>query len=358
VAHVALPLLALLTSVAQAEPVTVLVLRAGLADEETAVVQALRIYTADLGARVEVAGDAPATLAPDAVGRMADQARSAGATFVAWAHRQDGSRVLYLFAVETRDLRETAVEPVGLASATEALALKVRALLTVSHGGSSTPAAEPTPPVVASPPATPPGAARPGGSPADRPQADVAVTRPPPSARARVGSWSWLGIGASYGLWVPSQTRWLRHGIRLALEARPGATRWSGYLDVALTSRPEETVGGDTVSLRDVPFGLGAVSRWQGRVAGVAIGPRASLHVLDVTGDPPGPASGTTRRFSAGIGGLAAVDVPLVPHLRAFWTVSAELVVPAREFTVQGRPAAETGSFLLATTVGAAAWVP
>lgn len=353
-AHVALPLLALLTSVAQAEPVTVLVLRAGLADEETAVVQALRIYTADLGARVEVAGDAPATLAPDAVGRMADQARSAGAAFVAWAHRQDGSRVLYLFAVETRDLRETAVEPVGLASATEALALKVRALLTASGGGLPARGPEPAPPP-APPPAALPGAARPGDSPAIHPT-DAAVTRP--ASPARNGPSSWLGIGASYGLWVPSQTRWLHHGARLSLEVRPRATRWSGYLDVALTSRPQETVDGDSVSLRDLPIGLGAASRWQENLVGVMVGPRVALHVLNVSGDPPGPASGTTRRLSAGIGGLAAVEVAMVPHLRAFWTVSAELLVPAREFTVQGRSAAETGAYLVGTTLGVSAWVP
>lgn len=317
---------------------------AGFDQEEAAVVQALRIYTADLAGRVVTGGHAPATLEPAALRSIAGEARQKHAAFVAWVARRDGRLVLYLLHETTLDLRETDVEASGLQSAAEALALKVRALLTGSGDAGPTTRSGTAPPAAPLPSGAPVIAAVAAS------QSAVTVQREP-----RTGQW--LALGASYGFWLPSQTEWLRHGLRLVAEVRAGGPL-SFYADGAITTHPTRTVNGSDVTFADVPFGLGAAMRRQWDRLGVAGGPRASLHIMDVNANPPVGPSGDVRRFSAGLGALFAVDLRLSGRLRASLGLSLEALLPAQQFTARQQTVLRTGAALFGASAGVALLLP
>src|SRR5438132_3346692 len=133
-------MLLLLPLVAHAERRGVLVLSTGHGGE-VVLVDALRIYTRDLGRIVRLGGRAPSTLLPEDLAQVA--AEAGDAEVVVWFGE---GPVLFALRVATLELRQTPVEADDPQQAARALALKVRALLTSrEEAWTAPPSPSPTP---------------------------------------------------------------------------------------------------------------------------------------------------------------------------------------------------------------------
>src|SRR4051794_128755 len=118
-------MLLLVPLVAHADRRGVVVLTSGHGGEPV-LVDALRIYTRDLGRTVRLGGRAPATLAPEDLAQVA--AEAGDAEVVVWFGE---GHVLHALRVATLELRQTTAEADDPQQSARALALKVRALLTM-----------------------------------------------------------------------------------------------------------------------------------------------------------------------------------------------------------------------------------
>jgi hypothetical protein len=369
----------LLATSARADGPAVLVLQGGatLAAEHDRLVEALRIYTRDRDGVVLSEGGAPAQPTSGAVAEAVARARARGAAIVAWTGRRaDGAAVYYVLTAARGELRETEIAPLGAERTAVDVALKVRALLppAAAAGATASDTAAPArvpPPDAAAPTAAPP-VARASESPPRPPAAGPPAPPPPgpaqPSAVARVvvsGAPEEpplpeprFALTAGYGLFVPSDPAWRRGGLVLAAELRAGGLAGaplSVFVDGAITERPSQTVRGFEVGLRDTPVGAGALlrSRW-GRW-GAALGPRASVHVLDIDAASATDArSGGARRYAAGLGGRFELDLRLFAYMKATVGASLEGLIPTQEFTLGGQAALGTGRVLAGFSAGLA----
>jgi hypothetical protein len=365
---------------ARAAGATIVVLHeADLAGEEGRLIEALRIYTRDLACEVRLQSAAPAQLSPERLDSIEKEAAGAGASIVLWAHRRDdGQALFYIFDAAARDLRETEVGRLGVDHAATEVALKARALLvrvarrapvptsSEGHGRPSAPEAD-RPSAIRAPsdpsertaaPATP--TAEPPPAPPSRPAPGppvvaVHATPPAPPVAPR------YAVGATFGLVSPLDTTWLRTGLVVTGAVRVGHLRSSSLwlsLDGAFMTRPHARVSGFDVSLRDVPLAAGVQAAWSSARTSFSIGPRASLHLLEVGASGADGRTGASRRFTTGLGGLARGEARLTHRLAATLGVSVEAVVPAQEFTAAGQRALSTGGVLVGATAGLVVLLP
>jgi hypothetical protein len=342
--------LALAAGTARAAETAVLVLHAApnLAVEEARLVEALRIYTRDRDCRLVLEGDAPAT--PQAAD-VAPRARAAGAAIVSWVGRRgDGHAVYYVLTVAENDLRETEVEPLGPERAALDVALKVRALLSRPEPRAEPPRAADA---AAEPPAPPAAEVeRPREAPrAAPPEAIVERPAPGPAAVARER----LSLGAAYGVWIPSDSAWMRSGLLLSLEVGLGhaaGVPLSVTVDGGFGGHPGQSVRGFDVALSDKPFGAGLLARGRWGPWGAAIGPRVGLHVLDVSADAPEGRAGASRRYAFGVGGQVRGELRVLSYLKIYLGATLEDLVPKQDFTLGGQPALSTGHTVASGMVG------
>jgi hypothetical protein len=367
-------LVLLASAEAHAAAPSVLVLQGGasLAAEHERLVEALRIYTRDRDGLVLTEPGAPAEPTPAAVADAVGRARARGAAVVAWAGRRAGGAAVYYVLTAARgELRETEIAPLGPDRTAVDVALKVRALLPAgaaapapaTASASATDGAAPDePPSREAPP--PARAPTPAAAPAPPPPAptDVAarvVVAPareePPLPPQR------FALGAGYGLFLPSDSQWRRGGLVLSAELRLGRRAdapLSAFVDGAILEHPTRALRGFDVRLADVPVGAGVLlrSRW-GRW-GAALGPRASLHVLDIEAESHEGRAGGARRYAAGLGGRLELDLRLFAYMKASVGASLEGLIPAQEFTIAGQPALSTGHFLAGVWAGLGLLIP
>jgi hypothetical protein len=352
----------LAVSTARADAPSVLVLQggAGLAAEQDRLVEALRIYTRDRDGLVLTEPGAPAQPTPAAIAETVGRGRARGAAVVAWAGRRaGGAAVYYVLTVARGELRETEIAPLGADRTAVDVALKVRALLPGAADATAAPAraaaaaAAPieAPPRATAAPAQAPAPAAPSAPATVLTRVVVAPSReepPPPPAR--------VALGVGYGVFLPSDSTWRRAGLVLSAELRLGRRPdgpLSLFVDGAILERPTRALRGFDVRLGDVPIGAGALlrSRW-GRW-GAAVGPRASLHVLDIDAVSP-DRTGAARRYAAGLGGRLELDLRLFAYMQASVGASLEGLIPAQEFTLAGQQTLGTGHILGGVWVGLA----
>ncbi len=341
VAAVALPLQLAAREIVN-EPPSVLVLsneHAGNRGRETVLIEALKIYTRDLHRVVRLGGSAPSSLDPETIARTAEGAREAGAEVVVWFGERGGIPVLYALRVATLDLRETTVEADDPQQAARALALKVRALLAARADQVewSVPAPSPSPA-----PSVPP--ASPTPSPSPSPIAVAAPPSPAPIAVAPVAARRiWVELAATYGVTVPTNTSWVRHGLTLRAALPWGRLPVSAFVDAAFTTAPSTTVDGHAVSGRIWPVGIGVElrlrrPRWQ-----ISGGPRISLQIIDVEAQTVGGPSGSARRYSAGLGILTEAAWLFSRYVAALLSISAEALVERQQFLAGGSGSTDLG---------------
>jgi hypothetical protein len=303
----------------------VLVLSSGHGGEAV-LVDALRIYTRDLGRTVRLGGRAPTTLLPEDLAQVA--AEAGDAEVVVWFGEP---RVLHALRVATLELRETPVEDEDPQQAARALALKVRALLTSREEAWTPILPSPTPTPSPTPSPTPvPIAVAPSPTPSPAP----IVIAPKPR---RV----WLETTLSYGVMVPTNTDWVRHGLTLRV-AIP-LWRLSLFVDAAFTTAPTVTVDGSPVTGRIWPVGMGAVFRLERPKWRIAVGPRVSLQIVDAEAHAPNGQAGSAQQYSAGLGLLSEGVWKFSRYVAAIATISAELLVPRLQFAAGGAGSTDLG---------------
>lgn len=352
----------------------VLLHRPGEQEREAALFDALRIYTRDLGLSTSLGPDGPAVVSPSEVDDLAVWARREAAEAVVWFGGEGGRPVLYALRVATKDLRSTVMGGGELDEAARALALKVRALLVRGVPASdrvwatvpAAPAPPPTEmPAQAAPKTQPPPAtattfranAQPDAASTARAPATVTtvVAAAPPRPPA-----AWLEASAGYQIGGPLDSTWLRQGLSVRAAVAFRRAPVAPFVDLALTTRPALDGADGHVELSDVPIGLGVAARWRhGRLL-VAGGPRASLHVLEVSGAAPDGRRGSARLVTAGLGALGEVAWFLGDHVALAATVTAEALVPHRQIALEdpARPMADLGTVGFDGSVGLLFSVP
>ena len=374
VAAIAASMIACASSARAAES-TVLILGGGLGADENRLVEALRIYTGDVDGRLVLAGKAPPVSDPRAIEQLTKAARQEGADVVVWGSRRaDGLAVFYVLDVAGHDLRETEIEPLGPERAAVDVALKVRALLfrRREHADDRAPpaAAEDAPPAPAAPSVVEPLAPTPVvvtpvvvapvvvapvdvapavAAPVDVAPAVVARASAERPARHRLGIW------AAYELVVPNDRTWLRHALLVGAELRLGrGTKLplSVVIDGAWSTRPMATVRGFAVTMSDLPIGAGLLLTRAWSTVDLAAGPRASLHVFDISASDDDGRSGSSRRYAVGLGGVARAAVTLAPYMKVYLGASIEALVPKQQFTIAGQSALDAGAMVTTISSG------
>jgi len=270
--------------------------------------------------------------------------------------------------VAEHDLRETEIEPLGAERAAVDVALKVRALLfrrreRASLADAAPPSAVATSPVVAplaspavdvpavatsvvaAPAVTSPDVAAPAvATPA------VVVARPSAERPVRHR----LGLSAAYEAIDPSDRTWQRHALQFGVALRLGRGKLlplSLFVDGAWSTRPATTVSGFSVTMSDVPIGAGLLVTRAWSAVGVAAGPRASLHVFDISARDDNR-SGSSRRYAVGVGGVARADVSLTTYMKVYLAASIEALVPKQQFTIMQQSAVDTGAMATGISAG------
>jgi hypothetical protein len=329
---------------------------AGAADQRraTVLVDALRIYTRDLGRTVALGGAPPTALTAEQLEPIGDAALAAGDEVVVWFGELDGAPLLYAYRASTGELRQTPVEPDEPLRSARALALKVRALIAARSDEHqwSAPAATPPPPPPPAPSAAPPSTE--SGPESVRPTppppapSPPAATPPPPvptsvQRSAAPPRRNWLDATVAYGVTVPTQTAWIRHGLTLRLALPWGRLPLTAFVDAAFTSAPTTVVDGNPVTARIWPVGIGVGlrlrrPRWQ-----LVIAPRASLQIVDAAASASDGRNGAAQRYAAGLGALAETTWMFSRWVGATGAVTAEALVPRLAFAAGGMSSTDLG---------------
>ncbi len=351
--------------------------------EETALLEALRIYTRDLDGAIvsaDAAGEKTQTGWNRALPSVAEQGKNASAMAVAW-FIDDGGLRFYTLLVATMDLQIMAVQPRDdLDVAAQTLALKLRAFLLQASEQMQSSTSQPAGSIDGEPGsrrsakedrAIAPHQAE-GASPAsqDRTEttaADSVSTRPlPKSTTLLLSSESTpaqlpsakpqrpihVEVGFGYGLDVPVEPSWLRHQLvlrtALVLSRFPIAVE----LDGAVATQPSVDVSPYQVTIADSPIGLALSLRLVRPRFVLALGPRTSLHIIQAELGGAATPSGPFWRFSAGLGATAQGRIRLLRFMSLQLAVLAEGTVPRQKFTVGGVAAADLGSFRFGSSLG------
>jgi hypothetical protein len=400
---------------AEAREATVLMLAGnGLSAADRRLIEALRIYTSDVGCRLVLSAETPPDADSGSLSRIERLARTENADIVVWTSRRSGGGLaFYLLTVSDRDVRATDIAALGTNRAADSVALKIRSLLSSSASPSSSaappPLAAPASSAASAPPAAlapaagaggagarapaPVGARSSGAGPAndarprqsepaepagpdtpsapaappeattagpDRPrpvEAAISTTRVP-GGEPSVPETPWVTLRVGYDVAAPIDETWVSQGLMLSAEARLGATELVAHLDGVLTRTSAVNGGEVTGHIRDTPFGLAIARRWSGPRLSLAVGPRAGLHVIDVGAAAGTDVSGGSRQFSGGLGLWSSVDLTLVGPFSLWLGASAEVLLPGRRFTLAGTAVAHTSPALLAAAAGLQIAIP
>jgi len=150
----------------------------------------------------------------------------------------------------------------------------------------------------------------------------------------------------------------VRKGLVVIAEVRLQRTGFVAQADAALTSEADVGAQALTSKLRDTPMGLAVLRAARGTRWAAAAGPRAALHIFDVSAAGEEGHAGGARRFSAGIGGQGTTDLYLTRYVRLWLAVTVEALLPARQFTLAGESAVHTGTLLVGSAAGFALTYP
>lgn len=359
--------LASLSAVAAERSGVLLLERPGYRSEEAALLEALRIYTRDLGRPVRLDGGAPASESAEELARARARGRTAGVEIVLWLAGEGREPALYALRLEPAELRSTPLGAGEIDIEARTLALKVRALLTL------TPDAPPRPEwrdLDVPPPLKTPLDAEPDPAPAvsesaaatvaaasvtptvvarDAPAAPLAVATvvaaPAPRRQVR------LELGLAYGFDLPTDPTLLRHGGTLRVGWLPSRWPLAIEADAALTTHPTNDKDAYRVTVSDVPIGLALSWRLPRPPFLFSLGERTSLHIFDGTAEGAGR-QGSQRNYSAGIGVLGQARWAALDYLAVVLTLQAEALVPHWRFMRDTTVAADLGAFQFGASLG------
>jgi hypothetical protein len=311
---------------------------------ETHLVDALRLYTRDLGCEISLAtaatapsGDWPALPPADA------------ADFALWLDTSAGPQTLEAVRLAASERHRLTAPDDGGESRFSAFAMKVRALVARPPKPALPPAAVPPEPAAKPEESVPPVEPTPAVPLPPVIAAAAAPIAPPPAAPPPPSFPSWQ-VDLRGGLNVEPErllpvltlrvTRALVGPFALALE---GA--WRPDDDARTSAGP--------VDLFDLPIGLAGL--WRTELGGFALstGPRVRGHLVTVTGTSNGRHGAATRGV-LGLGAIGTLSRPLFAGLALQATLAAEVVTPRLAVTLDGAPVAATGGANLEAALGVA----
>lgn len=142
---------------------------------------------------------------------------------------------------------------------------------------------------------------------------------------------------------VPTTPAWLRQGLLVRLAFPIGRLPLALFADAAFTTAPALPVGNDVIAARVWPIGAGlayrlARPRWR-----FAVGPRASLQIIEGSAHAPDSRDGGATTFSAGLGLYSEGAWMFSRYVGLVASVSAEALVPRQQLVAGPTNATDLG---------------
>lgn len=368
------------TDVDGAEQSLWLLERAGWQREESALLEALRIYTRDLRVAITFSMIPSEANSAEAQREVAQERCSSAVSLVAWFSGDSRMPVLNLFHCASQVADQLPSSPQNdLELSAQTLALKIRGLLAVKTTARTGLSADQK---AAKPPRLPTQGAD-ATLPFDEEASDGlgrvarrgsaaeelvkraqqsgpsftsstlrdARTSQPSRRPSRRGDN--LEIGLAYGLSSTANWQGRRQGaswrVALSFATRPLAVEADASWGTSVVGR---ATGNQTI-LRDVPVGLALSWRWETTRWLFSCGPRISLHLIQADGSSPDGRNGSVLSYSTGLGALEQVRYRLWGGISLQAALINEILVPRQRFTVGGQNTLQVGFLQWGLFVGA-----
>ena len=296
--------------------------RANWQREETALLEALRIYTRDLKVPITISAIPSQAETREDQRAVARTRCASDASIVVWFSGDSTTPgLLVLRCVSEKEYWLPLLPAEDLDLAAQTLALKIRGLLTEAAPGGA------------------------GG------QAGTSVAREPaPTQKAapKVGSETAvlvrrnldIEVGLAYAFGAADAFSAL---LRLAVVSM----RWPIALEVdgAVSTSVVSGAGGYRLTMSEIPIGVALSARMTLASWTLSCGPRVSLHLVQADGVSPDGRSGSTTNLSTGLGALEQVRYRASKAASLSLSLSNEAIVPRRRFTLDGRDRLDVGLF-------------
>jgi hypothetical protein len=310
-----------------------------------ALLEAVAVYTRDLSLETRTAADIPP---PAPAARVAGRDATTGAAIRAhgarlgfWCEPAPDGKTTTLVTVDNDGrLEARLIDAAGLdrAELNRAIALKLRAVLAATIGpeilapAAKPPAPAPLPTPAAAPPA--PAAASPSPAAPSAPVGTPVVVAAPgaPAAPSRV-----FGV-VSYRLSAPLGAGSFQQGAAGELGARLGRSAELA-LGVAVLTHATDAVGGENVSVFDLPIDVEARFMLRGPRLSFGAGGFAALHFLSASASASATAgapamAATSSDLGGSVGFVALVRGRLAGTVAAEARLYGELAVPGTTYVV------------------------
>jgi hypothetical protein len=301
--------------------------RANWQREETALLEALRIYTRDLKVPITISAIPSQAETREDQRAVARTRCASDASIVVWFSGDSTTPgLLVLRCVSEKEYWLPLLPAEDLDLAAQTLALKIRGLLTEAAPGGA------------------------GG------QAGTSVAREPaPTQKAapKVGSETAvlvrrnldIEVGLAYAFGAADAFSGLREGALLRLAVV--SMRWPIALEVdgAVSTSVVSGAGGYRLTMSEIPIGVALSARMTLASWTLSCGPRVSLHLVQADGVSPDGRSGSTTNLSTGLGALEQVRYRASKAASLSLSLSNEAIVPRRRFTLDGRDRLDVGLF-------------
>jgi len=335
--------------------------------EETALLFALRIYTRDLKVPITI------SVLPSQGETHEDQRNGAesrcalDASLVVWfAGEEAAPHLCVLRCASGEEYQLPLLPPQDRELAAQTLALKIRGLLTdvapaevpigdftAASGRNSQAASDQSGSSSVSPDlgqglgaAASVANASPGGTPTgagDHASRLDGATKQRPTVE---GGLDWV-----YG--VTNSFAKVRQGLLLRLAVVSRRLPLAAEMDGAVVTSITKGTAGYQMSVTESPItGIALSARLTRRWWTVSVGPRVSLHYISAEGYSPDGRAGSLATFAVGLGALERILFNASDTVSLALSVSNEVLVPHRRFTLDGRSEFDVGNFHWAASAG------
>ncbi len=335
-----------------------LIERPGWQRQESALLQALRIYTSDLRVTVSLKHNDVRGNTPAAELRVAHAQCSPKVSLVAWFADDEKGPVLRILHCSTLLLDEVPCPPrMRSENFAQTLALKIRGFLAqepeAGIGGKTHDELSGLDAATAD-----------GGTAILRPDLTLAQLHlaeqaaatlpthssdwagaPPPQLGIEIGLAYLVGTMADWAEW--HQGVLARLGLALPLHSM--AIELDGSLTTAVVREDRRF----RVSLAEIPIGLSLSLRWLRRRWTLSCGPRVSLHIFHAETSSPDGRQGESWRIAIGLGAREEIRYDAWGRFGLTMALTNEVTLPRKEFTLAGHDLAETGLFQWTISTGA-----
>ena len=335
-----------------------LIERQGWQRQESALLESLRIYTGDLKVAITLKADDAKGNTPAAQLRAAQNQCSSRISLVVWFAGDAKEPVLEVLHCATLLVDELPCpRRFPIESYAQTLALKIRALLAQEPeiNETSEPDGEDDNDELSTLEALPGFGNATGntGHALATPNTGEALAWHPVSPTvAATSAQPGIEIGLAYLLATTADWNGLRQGGSLRLGLVLPRYHLAIELDSDLSTPVVRDANGTRVSLTEIPLGLSTSIRWQRGSWMLSCGPRFSLHIVEAEATNPDGRNGAGSEISIGLGASEQIRYTMWGQVGLNLSITNEMMLPRRRFTVTGQEGVTSGYFQGAITVG------